>query len=456
MGETVGGTVGKPVTRRHAVPAALAMGSISLAACGVGPQTAAVGSQARAPVTVTFQSPANPQEQPMFDRILDGFQGAHPRFTVERDYKPLSWEQIQAQIYGEAAADVQRLNNDDIFVLLTTGAIKGLDEYYKRDVKRSDYYDIAFTSRVGPGDEIGAAVVGAAPSVIYYNTEHFRQINVTAPTDWGKTWTLDQFEDALQKLAQFHQRSGATDRWAYHDESKAVQYLMWNNGFRPYTADETKATFLTPQAVEILTIYQDWYTRRGFAMPVPAPPGDTPARAFNEGRLSVFLTGMGHAATVPKDLPWDIAPLFKGKKEATTENAERCWGIPAFTKRADDGWELLKWLHGQPAQEELARIDWAVPVLKSVAEGPVFNDASRPPQHRLVFAQGVANDVPTLNNPMAGEYQVWFSRTTADLRSGSKTPQDFLHERERLANDKIAESKWNKQTSWKKGWRMSK
>lgn len=46
---------------------------------------------------------------------------------------------------------MQRVNNDDIFVLLTTGALKGLDDYVKKDLKRADYYDIVFKSRVGPG-----------------------------------------------------------------------------------------------------------------------------------------------------------------------------------------------------------------------------------------------------------------------------------------------------------------
>jgi ABC-type glycerol-3-phosphate transport system substrate-binding protein len=392
----------------------------------------------------------------MFDRILDGFQQANPRFTVERQYTTTGLQQVAARIYGEAAADAQRVNNDTIFTLLSTGALRGMDDYYKRDIKRADYYAIVFTSRVGPGDEIGASVVGAAPSVVFYNTEHLRQVGVTAATDWGKTWTIEQFEAALQKLVQFHRQGGATDRWAYHDEPKSMQYHLWNNGFRPYNADETRATFLTPPAVDLLTIYQDWYCRKGYGMPIPLPPGDDPTRAFREGRLSLYLAGMDLAASFPKDLPWDVAPVFKGKTAATTENAERCWAIPNHSKVHDDAWLLLKWLHGKPAQEEFAKIDWAVPVLKSVAEGPVFNDAARAPKHRNVLHQAVANDVPSMNNPMADEYQAWFTRTTSDLRSCAVTPQDFLRERERLANDKIAETKWNRQTNWRKGWRTSK
>ncbi|HEX2035794.1 MAG TPA: extracellular solute-binding protein [Chloroflexota bacterium] len=411
--------------------------------------------RSKGPVTLTFHSPANPNEQGMFDRMLDAFQQAQPRFKVEREYSAASWEQIQARIFGEAAADVQRVNNDDVFVLLTTGALKGLDDYVKRDLKRGDYYDIVFKSRVGPGDELGAAVVGAAPSVIFYNTEHFRQANVTPPADWSKGWTLAEFDAALQKLLQLHRAGGASNRWAYYDEDKAVQYHLWNAGFRPYNADETKATFLTPPAVEFLTTYQDWYTRKGYALPVPAPEGDGATRAFNEGRLSMHLTGMGFTSSISKDLSWDIAPVFK-LKEATTENAERCWCIPLHSRQHEEAWELVRWLFGRQAQEEMARVDWAVPVLKSVAEGPVFNDATRTPAHRGVFHQGVANDVPTLNNPMAGQYQVWFSRTTAELRSGQKTPQEFLRERERLADDLIRQTAWDRKTGWRKGWRMQK
>jgi ABC-type glycerol-3-phosphate transport system substrate-binding protein len=257
----------------------------------------------------------------------------------------------------------------------------------------------------------------------------------------------------MQKLMQLHRASGGGNRYAFHDESKAIQYLLWNNGYRPYNADETKATFLTPPAVEFSTMYQDWYTKKGYAFPVPSPEGDNPTRAFNEGRLSTYLNGMGFTTSIAKDVPWDIAPVFK-MKAATTENAERCWCIPTHSKVADDAWELLRWLWAKPAQEEMAKVDWAVPVLKPVAEGPVFNDPNRIPRHRNIFHQGVANDVPTLNNPMAGEYQAWFSRTTNELRSGAKTPQDFLRERERLANELIQQTKWDRKTNWKKGWKM--
>ena len=449
-------------TRRHLLaggPAALAATGVLLAACDVGRPGGAGdgGAKAKGPVTISFSSQGNPQEFQMLDRILDAFEQSQPRIKVEKRYDAsLTWEKVHALIFAEEAADVQRTNDDDIFYLLSGNGIRSLEAYVKRDLKMGDYYESAWKSRVGPGDEIGAATVGSSPLVVFYNAEHFRQINVAPPTDWKTTWSFDQFVDALRRLTELHRRRGATDRWAYFDDSWFIQPLMWNNGYRPYNADETKATFLTPPAVEILTHYQDWFCKAGYGFPVPAPPGESASRAFREGRLSMFISQTSFAAPLPPDLDWDVAPIFKGKKEATTENSERCWTIPRHSKNPDEAWELAKWFHLKPAQEEFAKIDYAVPMLKSVAEGPVFNDPNRKPRHRNVWYQGVANDVPTLNNPMGDFYQVWFSRTTDDLRSCKQAPQEFLREREQLANEKIKETNWNKKTNYVKGWKLKR
>jgi multiple sugar transport system substrate-binding protein len=446
---------------RRTVVARLAAGTLAtgaLAACDSGgPGAADRPAQTAPPVTVSFSSQGNPQEFQMFDRILDAFEQAQARVKVDRRYDTsLTWEKVHALILAEEAADVQRTNDDDIFALTAGNGIRSLEAYVKRDLKTADYYDSAWKSRVGPGDEIAAATVGSSPLVVFYNAEHFRQINVTPPTDWKSTWSFDQFVDALRRLTDLHRRQGAGDRWAYADESWFIQPLMWNNGFRPYTADETKATFLTPAAVEIAGLYQDWFCKAGYAQPIPAPPGDNPSRAFREGRLSIWLGQTSFAATLPADLDWEVAPVFKGKVEATTENSERCWTIPRHSKQPEAAWELAKWLHQKTAQEEFARIDYAVPMLKSVAEGPVFNDPARKPKHRNVWYQGVANDVPTLNNPMGDFYQAWFSRTTDDLRSCKQSPQEFLREREALANQKIQETGWNKKTNYVKGWKLQR
>ncbi len=433
-----------------------ALAGASLAACAVGVGGGQAGP-AKGPVTVSFSSQGNPQEFAMFDRILDAFEQSQPRIKVERRYDTsLTWEKVHALILAEEAADVQRTNDDDIFALMASGGIRSLEPYVKRDLKMGDYYESAWKSRVGPGDEIGAATVGSSPQVVFYNVEHFRQINVTPPTDWKATWSFDQFVDAMRRLTDLHRRQGVTDRWAYYDESWFIQPLMWNNGYRPYTEDETKATFLTPQAVEIVGLYKDWFCKHGFTFPVPTPPGESAGRAFREGRLSMFISQTSFAATLPRDPEWDVAPIFKGKKDATTENSERCWTIPRHSKQPEEAWELAKWFHQKTAQEEFAKIDYAVPMLKSVAEGPVFNDPGRPPKHRNVWFQGVANDVPTLNNPMGDFYQVWFSRTSDDLRSCKQSPQEFLREREALANQKIKETGWNKKTNYVKGWKLKR
>jgi len=58
------------------------------------------------------------------------------------------------------------------------------------------------------------------------------------------------------------------------------------------------------------------------------------------------------------------------------------------------------------------------------------------------------------DNPAGDDFTKWFSRTTNELRDCTKTPEAFLRERVDRLNEKLRDTKWNKCTNWKKGWRL--
>jgi spermidine/putrescine-binding protein len=146
-------------------------------------------------------------------------------------------------------------------------------------------------------------------------------------------------------------------------------------------------------------------------------------------------------------------PIFKGKIKNLTENSERCFTIPASEPQKDEAWQLGKYLWGEEVQTIFAKTDYAVPMLKKVAESPMFTDPNRVPKNRKIYGQGVANDVYTNNNPVGDDYQKWFSRTVNELTTGQKDPKTFLKERVDRLNEGLKNTGWNRKTGWVKGWK---
>lgn len=106
---------------------------------------------------VSFGTGGSDAELEMFDKILDRFQEANSGYEVDRRYDPTqTWPKVINQLRSGTASDVQRLNDDSVFMMVSVDAVKVIDEWFDRDLVRADYYDIAFTERVGPGGTLAS------------------------------------------------------------------------------------------------------------------------------------------------------------------------------------------------------------------------------------------------------------------------------------------------------------
>jgi hypothetical protein len=182
------------------------------------------------------------------------------------------------------------------------------------------------------------------------------------------------------------------------------------------------------------------------------PYSENHTQLFNSGLISMNIRQTSFALAIKKDLEFDVMPMFKGKLKNLTENSERCFTIPASEKAKDEAWQLGHYLWGEDVQKVFLKTDFAVPMLKKVAESPEASDPSKMPKNRKIYPQGVAADVYTHNNPVGDDYQKWFSRTVNELTTGQKDPKAFLQERVDRLNEGLKNTGWNRKSGWVKGW----
>lgn len=430
-------------------------GSAPFAKPDTKPAAQAPGKPGQA--TVSFTSQGNKAELDMFDRIFDSFEKEFPNIKVDRKYDPqLSWPKVINQLRTGTASDVMRTNDDDIFLLLSANVVVSLDDYVKKELKPDDYYAVALKGRTGPGGEVGSALVGTAPTVMFYNVDLLQKAGVTPPTDWSNTWTLDQLSENATKLTQ--KKGDRTDVYGLYVPYWWPQVQFWNEGVSLYNEDETKAAINTPEALQVLKTYQDWHKSGVHVPPSPNQSADN-AQLFNGGLLAIVYEDMNFANSIKKDaVKWDVAACCKGAKHDGAFHNDRNFTVPASTKVRDEAWQLLKYLFTMNAdgqaggQAEIAKMDWGVPVLKKAAEGPLFADPKKAPTNRKIYMQGAERAWPIPDNPMGELFQDLFRRIDA-VRAGSQTPEDFLKDADARLNTTIQQLGWSKKNN-QRGFRL--
>src|SRR5262249_37813786 len=128
-----------------------------------------------------------------------------------------------------------------------------------------------------------------------------------------------------------------------------------------------------PPSVEAITFLHDLVYRDRVA-PTPAELESMPGQAFRTGHIAMVMNGswMLKALEDAPDLHYGVAPLPRGPHGRATIANGVANSISAKSAHPDEAWDLVRFLSSREAQEALARSGTSIPVLKSVANSPVY------------------------------------------------------------------------------------
>jgi len=429
-----------PITRRHllgSMAAASAAGTLPTFA-GTAAVPGVRGAYALAQSeTISFSTSGNDAEFEMFDKILDRFEESQSDVRVERLYDPtLEWPKVINLLRSGTAADVQRLNDDSVFMMASVGAVTILDDLFDRDLKRDDYYDIMYQERVGPGGTLGSAHVTSAPLVAFFNLDMFEEAGITPPTDWDGADNPDMagWEAMFEKLLK--KSDGRVDVYPFFAPYWQVETAMYNEGVDFFSEDETRTTLNTPASIAVLERWQSWFEKDYFM-----PEGEDEEQLFNSGNLAIVCAYADFAYRINENIRFDIGPTWSGPR-VKAFHAGRCFSIPSASAKQEQAWQLAKWMLTE-GQTEMAEIDWGVPMRKDVAEGTVFLNPEKPlGNHGLLQRAMEVGSVPWPSNPASEAFQVPFRRLSA-VNTGEQSPQEFLEEADAYLTNILEVAEWD-------------
>jgi len=319
------------------------------------------------------------EERDVLDAQVEAFNAMNSGVQVEAVRLPEGSynEQVSAAALAGDLPDLLDFDGPNLYNYAWAGHLIPLDDYVS-DELRNDFLPSIIDQGTYAGKlySLGTFDSGLA---IWGNKAYLEEAGVRIPTGIEDPWTLDEFNDALEKLQALDQVEYAIDlkmdygqgEWYSYAFSPIVQSF---GGDLIDRSDYQSADGVLngPEAVAAMTWFQGLF-EQGYAN--IAPPADD---AFY-GDKTAALAYVGHWMWTPhsEGLGDDLIllPVPKFGDKAVTGMGSWNWGITSQADNPDAAWAFLEYLIQPEEILHMTNANGAVPARKSaLAQSELFGE----------------------------------------------------------------------------------
>lgn len=318
-------------------------------------------------------------QKELWKSLAEDFEKAHPEYDVTVEAVPFGvyTTKIQAAAAtGSALGDVVLI--DDWFAqeLFKRDYTIALDEYFKRDLKESDFFTQFFTVwRKGnqASTQLMAMPACGGVTALFYNKDLFDAAGVAYP---DSTWTYDTMLEAAKKLTS---GTGANKQWGFicdYGNSTGIDTYIYSNGGSILNANLTSSALLTPQSKNAVQSYVDLVRTHG-VMP-PPDPSQSLGQKFMQGKVAMMLNfDVAKQELSRAPFKWEIAVPPKGVAGVMSRQNGQAFGIAKTARDPNGAWELIKYIITLPSKKGVNELfSTAMPLYRPLAESPEFLEGS--------------------------------------------------------------------------------
>jgi multiple sugar transport system substrate-binding protein len=333
---------------------------------------------ASGPVAITFMAWGAPEELEVWQKIADEFHAANSNITVNMDVSDWEsyWTKLDTLFAGGTPPDVFAMDAPLYLDWQSRDVLLNLQPYIN---KASGFLDNFYTQPL-EGYKVSDGYFGMPRDfqtiVLFYNKDMFDAAGVAYPT---ASWTWEDLRAAAKKLALDKNGDGTIDQYGFScdlwDMELCWSEAIWAYGGDVINADHTKTQLGEPKARQAWQLFHDMIFVDK-SMPDTIAAGDYGGDLFQAGVVAMWP--MGHWAVpgyATVEFQWDVAPMPAGPAGQATSVNSAGFVVAKATKNADASWKFIQFALSQTGQTRLTELGFAIPVLKSVAESPVFLQA---------------------------------------------------------------------------------
>jgi multiple sugar transport system substrate-binding protein len=349
-----------------------------LSACAgktTAPVTQAPGGPAAGGKTqLSFMMWGDPAELDVWNKIVADFETANPNIAVSVEVSDWDsyWTKLKTLLAAKTPPDMFAIDAPLYLDYQSKGVLLNLQPYLDKNPGMLDgLYPQTLQAYQTPQGYFGLPR-DFQTIVLFYNKTMFDTAGQAYPT---ADWTWDDLRAAAKKLTLTGSDGKITQfgfSFDMYDMEPGWGEAVWSYGGEILNADHTKTLLGDPKARQAWQLLYDM-TFVDKSIPDSTTSGQYGGDTFLAGMSA--MTPLGHWVVpgyADAKLNFDAAPMPKGPGGRFTSVNSAGFVIAQGSKHPAQAFEFLKFVLSNAGQTRLAELGFACPVLKSIAESPVF------------------------------------------------------------------------------------
>ncbi len=248
------------------------------------------------------------------------FERENPNVIVK--YEPIAGGNYKSKLLTQIASNTapDMFFVPDLSTYISKNALVNLTQWYEEDKEYfKDIYPVLIDAHLWNGG-LYALPGNCSVDILYYNKKLFDEKGLGYPDE---TWTWQDFLEAAQKLTIRDEKSGITQYGSIPSTGTSADWLslILQNGGKIWNKDKTKCIINSPESIEALEFWKDFYAKYKVA-PTPSVRIDRGVRElFLMGKAAMYWGSSWEVATFKikargGDLAWDatLIPRQEGKE----------------------------------------------------------------------------------------------------------------------------------------------
>jgi multiple sugar transport system substrate-binding protein len=340
------------------------------------------------PVEIRYMMWGSPEELAVWQKIVDEFQTSHPTIKVNVEVSDWDayWDKLRTLFAGETPPDIFAMDAPLYPDWVSRKVLLNLQPYIDKTPDfLKDFYPVTLEAYKRDDGYYGLPR-DFQTIVLFYNKDMFDAAGVAYPTD---KWTLNDLRDAAKKLTKDTNNDGIIDQWGFSSDLVDMELLwseaVWGYGGDIISADRTKTLLGDEKARGAWHFISD-LVLKDKTVPDPTQVVQFGNDAFGAGVAA--MTTIGHWV-VPQyaqlKFKWNVAPFPAGPSARVTSVNSAGFVVAKASKNPDAAWEFIQFAVSKNGQSRLAELGFAIPVLQSVANSPVYLEQKSAPIDHKVF-----------------------------------------------------------------------
>ena len=353
----------------------LLIAAMLLASCGGQATPAGEPAAGAAPVELTFMMWGAPEELAVWNKIVEEFQTQSPNIKVNVEVSDWTayWEKLKTMLAAGTPPDLFAMDAPYYLDYQTRGVLKNLQPYLDQnpDLLTGVYPQTLEAYQTAEG--YFGLPRDFQTIVLFYNKDMFDKAGVAYPT---ADWTYDDLRKASKDLTLDTNGDGVTEQYGFTadlwDMELAWSSAIWAYGGDIFSADRTRTLIGEPAARQAWQVFHDMMFQDK-SMPDVNTAAQYGLDLYQAGIAA--MTPIGHWAVPGYNtvaFKWDVAPMPKGPAGQATSVNSAGFVVAEGSKHPDEAFEFIKFVLSPGGQTRLTELGFAIPVLQSVAESPVF------------------------------------------------------------------------------------